>query len=154
MLALLYSPLTSACCDRISRASRKGDRRSDDKPLYLWCMLDGFLTAHALEQRVRIETHCPASGTPIEIFASPHGVDHVTPVSTVMSIVRPPACGCSIHEMRRGFCDFVNFYGSREGAINDTALTGAAILTVSDALELAELLIAPLRAIARTGSAP
>lgn len=117
-----------------------------DTPLHLWCALDGLLIVHALCRRVKIETHCPSTGALIEVCAGPLGIEAVVPRSAMMSIVAPPSnCGCSVADTRRGFCDFVNFFGSETVAREAVAGRGGAVLSLEAAFTLAGLLMAPLR---------
>jgi alkylmercury lyase len=113
---------------------------------YLWCALDGFLVAHALALPVCIETRCPATGTPIEVAASHHGVEHVQPSSAVMSVVVPASTGaCCVADTRGGFCDFVNFYVSEQIAVDALKGGGATVLSMDQAFALGGLLTLPLR---------
>lgn len=117
----------------------------DGRDFYLWCALDGFLIAHALGRSVRIETHCPTTGTRIAVAASRDGVEHVEPGDAVMSVVVPEsAAACSVSDTRRGFCDFVNFYRSEQVALDSAKCPGAAVLTMEMAFRLARLLTLPL----------
>jgi alkylmercury lyase len=109
----------------------------------LWCALDGFLVLHALGRSVRIETRCPASGTVIEVDAGIEGLRRVEPRSVVMSLVIPnlgPAR--SVSDIRKGFCEFVNFYDSKRTARAAVAEEMGAILPLEDAFELARALMA------------
>lgn len=117
----------------------------DGHDFYLWCVLDGFVVAHALGRPVRIETHCPTTGTRIEVLASREGVEHVEPRNAVMSVIVPESgAACSVSDTRHGFCDFVNFYRSEQVALDSAKRPGAAVLTMDMAFALARRLTLPL----------
>jgi len=117
----------------------------DGKDFYLWCALDGFLVAHVLGQPVRIETLCPATGTPIEVAVSREGVEHLAPSDAVMSVMVPESnAACSVSETRRGFCDFVSFYRSEQVAFESMKRPGTTVVTMDQGFALARLLMLPL----------
>ena len=118
----------------------------DERHFYLWCALDGFLVAHALGRPVRIETQCPTTGAGIEVAASRERVEHFEPGDAVMSVVVPESdAACSVSDTRRGFCEYVNFYRSKQVVVGSLTRPDADVLTMDDAFALAGLLTLPLR---------
>ena len=108
--------------------------------------LTGSSSRSALGVPVRIETRCPASGTPIEVAATQDGVERVEPSGAVMSAVVPTSIRvCCVADTRGGFCDFVNFYLSDQVAGDAMKGRGAAVLSMDWVFALAGQLMLPLK---------
>lgn len=83
--------------------------------LYTWCALDALMYPVALEQVAQVESHCPVTGTPIRMTATPTGVVDPSPAGVALSMVAPLTQGgcCNV---RNSFCSGVHFISSAEAA--------------------------------------
>ncbi len=103
------------------------------RTLYTWCALDALMFPGFLGQTVQVESPCAGTGTPIRVTVRPEGVERVEPLEAVVSLVAPEASP----DVRRVFCDYVNFFRSPEAAVKWLAEhPGAATLPVADAYQL------------------
>lgn len=80
--------------------------------LYTWCALDALMYPVALEQVAQVESHCPATGIPVRMTATPTGVIDPSPAGVTLSMVASPQAGCC--NVRSSFCSGVHFISSAE----------------------------------------
>ena len=84
-------------------------------------------------QTVRVESPCASTGHPVRVTVTPEGVQQVEPPDAVVSVVAPEASP----DVRRVFCDYVNFFSSDEAAADWLAEhPGATTLPVAEAYQL------------------
>ena len=80
--------------------------------LFTWCALDSLMFPGLVGQTVQVESPCARTGQPVRVTVSPEGVQQVEPPEAVVSLVAPEASP----DVRRVFCDYVNFFQSAEAA--------------------------------------
>ncbi len=104
-----------------------------DRTLFTWCALDSLMFPGLVGQTVQVESPCAATGRPVRVTVTPEGVEQVEPPEAVVSVVAPEASP----DVRRVFCDYVNFFHSSEAAAGWLAdHPGATTLPVSEAYVL------------------
>jgi alkylmercury lyase len=104
-----------------------------DRTLFTWCALDSLMFPGLVGQTVQVESPCAATGRPVRVTVTPQGVQQVEPPEAVVSLVAPEASP----NVRRVFCDYVNFFHSAEAAAGWLAEhPGATTLPVAEAYEL------------------
>lgn len=109
----------------------------NDRTMFTWCALDALMFPGLLGQTVQIESPCVTTGIPVRVKITQNGVEQVEPAEAVVSLVAPDASA----DIRRSFCDYVNFFSSSEAA--STWLSehpGATTLPVIEAYRLGRLL--------------
>jgi len=109
--------------------------------LFTWCALDALMYPALIGTSVRVESPCAATGTPVQVIVTPDGVEQVKPAEAVVSVVTPEASP----DVRRMFCDHVNFFRSAEAAAAWLAQhPGATTLPVAEAYQLGRRLAASI----------
>ncbi len=104
-----------------------------DRTLFTWCALDSLMFPGLVGQTVQVESPCASTGRPVWVAVTPEAVKQVEPPDAVVSLVAPEASP----DVRRVFCDYVNFFQSAEAAAGWLAEhPGAVILSVTDAFQL------------------
>ena len=104
-----------------------------DRTLFTWCALDSLMFPGLVGQTVEVESPCASTGRPVRVTVTPEGVKQVEPPDAVVSLVAPEASP----DVRRVFCDYVNFFHSSEAAAGWLAdHPGATTLPVAEAYEL------------------
>jgi alkylmercury lyase len=104
-----------------------------DRTLFTWCALDSLMFPGLVGQTVQVESPCASTGRLVRVTVTPEGVEQVEPPDAVVSMVAPEASP----DVRRVFCDYVNFFHSAEAAAGWLAEhPGAVILSVADAFQL------------------
>jgi alkylmercury lyase len=104
-----------------------------DRTLFTWCALDSLMFPGLVGQTVHVESPCAGTGRPVRVMVTPEGVKQVEPPEAVVSLVAPEASP----DVRRVFCDYVNFFHSAEAAAGWLAEhPGATTLPVAEAYEL------------------
>lgn len=81
--------------------------------LYTWCVFDALFLPQLLGAKAMVTTVCPVTDTTISMCVTPDGPQQIEPVDTVMSFVMPDQedlCG----NLRGAFCNYVNFFASRD----------------------------------------
>lgn len=107
------------------------------RTLYTWCVLDALMFPSLIGETVRIESPCVSTGIPVQVTVTPEGVGNVKPPSAVVSLVAPEASP----DIRRAFCDYVNFFSSAQAASDWlNKHTGAITLPVAEAYQLGQRL--------------
>lgn len=105
----------------------------NDRSLYTWCALDALMFPSLIGQTVQVESPCASTGDPVRMTVTVAGVEQVEPAGAVVSLVAPEASP----DVRRAFCDYVNFFRSAEAAsIWLAEHPGATTLPVADAYQL------------------
>jgi alkylmercury lyase len=105
----------------------------NDRTLFTWCALDALMFPALIGQTVEVESPCAGTGVPVQVTVTLEGVDHVEPIGAVVSLVAPEASP----DVRRVFCDYVNFFRSAEAASVWLAEhPGATTLPVAEAYQL------------------
>jgi alkylmercury lyase len=103
------------------------------RTLFTWCALDALMFPGMIGKTVQVESPCAATGTPVRVTVTPQGVERVEPSGAVVSLVAPEASP----DVRRVFCDYVNFFSSPEAAAEWLAAhPGATTLPIAEAYEL------------------
>jgi len=104
-----------------------------DCTLFTWCALDSLMFPGLVGQTVEVESPCASTGRPVRVTVTPDGVKQVEPPEAVVSLVAPEASP----DVRRVFCDYVNFFQSAETAADWLAEhPGATTLPVAEAYAL------------------
>ena len=104
-----------------------------DRTLFTWCALDSLMFPGLVGQTVQVESPCASTGHPVRVTVTPEGVTQVEPPDAVVSLVAPEASP----DVRRVFCDYVNFFHSAEAAAGWLAEhPGATTLPVAEAYQL------------------
>ncbi len=104
-----------------------------DRTLFTWCALDSLMFPGLVGQTVEVESPCASTGRPVRVTVTPEGVEQVEPPDAVVSMVAPEASP----DVRRVFCDYVNFFHSAEAAVGWLAEhPGATTLPVAEAYQL------------------
>jgi alkylmercury lyase len=104
-----------------------------DRSLFTWCALDSLMFPGLVGQTVEVESPCASTGRPVRVTVTPEGVEQVEPPDAVVSVVAPEASP----DVRRVFCDYVNFFHSAEAAARWLAEhPGATALPVAEAYQL------------------
>lgn len=106
---------------------------------YTWCALDALTYPALLGLPARVESSCPVSGTEVSLSVMPTGIDDLTPLGAVVSLVIPAqdrSCPCD----RGSFCEEGYFFRSRrDAAVWQRAHPDVRILCVEDAYRLGKL---------------
>jgi alkylmercury lyase len=85
---------------------------TNDRTLFTWCALDALMFPGLLKQTVQVESPCVTTGIPVRVKVTPDGAEQIEPPDAVVSLVAPEAS----KDIRRSFCDYVNFFSSNEAA--------------------------------------
>ena len=105
----------------------------DDRTMFTWCALDALMFPGLLGQSVQVESPCVTTGIPVRVTVTLGGVGQVEPSEAVVSLVAPGASA----DIRRSFCDYVNFFSSSEVASAWLSEhPGATTLPVKEAYQL------------------
>ncbi|ACH37350.1 alkylmercury lyase [Citrifermentans bemidjiense Bem] len=104
--------------------------------LYTWCALDALMYPVALEQVAQVESHCPVTGIPVRMTATPTGVVDPSPAGVSLSMVAPSEqAGCC--SVRNSFCSGVHFISSAEAAASWLSLhPEASIVSLEEAWQI------------------
>lgn len=109
----------------------------NNRTLFTWCALDALMFPSLIGETVQVESPCASTGDPVRMTVTVEGVEQVEPAGAVVSLVAPEASP----DVRRVFCDYVNFFRSAEAASVWLAKhPGATTLPVADAYQLGRLL--------------
>lgn len=101
--------------------------------LFTWCALDALMFPSLIGQTVHVESPCVSTGIPVRVTVTPEGVEQVEPPNAVVSLVAPEASP----DIRRAFCDYVNFFSSDQAATDWLGRhPGAITLPVAEAYQL------------------
>lgn len=84
----------------------------EGRRLFTWCALDALMFPILLGRTARVTSPCASTGRPVTMTIGPDGVRDLDPAEAVVSLVRPNGSG----DIRRSFCNHVNFFASREAA--------------------------------------
>ncbi len=103
-----------------------------DRTLFTWCALDSLMFPGLVGQTVQVESPCARTGRPVRVTVTPEGVQQVEPPEAVVSLVAPEASP----DVRRVFCDYVNFFQSAAAAGWLAEHPGATTLPVAEAYAL------------------
>jgi alkylmercury lyase len=107
--------------------------------MFTWCALDALIFPALLGQTVQVESQCKSTGIPVRLNITPSGVAHVEPPDAVVSLVIPDA---GAKDVRCSFCNYVNFFSSREAASQWLAEhPSATTLPVREAYQLGQKLV-------------
>lgn len=111
------------------------------RQLYTWCAWDGLFLPEILGEPAVITSKCPVTAAEIHLQISPDGVEEVSPVSTVVSLVDPANAEIESDRIISSFCHHIHFFASRE--VGDQWVAekgdGAFVLTLAEAFELGRL---------------
>lgn len=105
----------------------------NDRSLYTWCALDALMFPALLGRTAWVESPCATTGKPVRVTVTPDGIAQVEPPEAVVSLVAPGATA----DIRRAFCDYVNFFSSQAAAAPWLAQhPGATMLPIREAYQL------------------
>jgi alkylmercury lyase len=108
------------------------------RQMYTWCAWDTLFLPALLNQRARVQSNCPVTGTPVRLTVEQSGVRDVDPEDVWMSF--PPPGTASTADITGTFCCHVHFLAGRAAA--DQWLSRhpeATVLSLPDAFELGRL---------------
>ena len=109
------------------------------------CALDTLLAPMLTGQAARVVSTCQASGKPIHLTATPHGVEDLDPEGAVLSL-RLPSSETSASNAPATICAYGHFFVDREAASTWPGLhPEAVLLSVGDAARLAQALASATR---------
>ncbi len=109
----------------------------NDRTMFTWCALDALMFPGLIGQPVQVESPCAATGIPVRVKVTPHGVEQIDPSEAVVSLVVPEVSA----DIRRSFCCYVNFFSSDEAASQWLSEhPGATTLPVREAYQLGQRL--------------
>lgn len=120
----------------------------NDRTMFTWCALDALMFPGLLKQTVQVESPCVTTNIPVRVKVTPNGVEQVEPAEAVVSLVAPGASA----DIRRSFCDYVNFFSSNEAASSWLSKhPGATTLPVKEAYRLGRRLAESIFVIKEAG---
>lgn len=107
----------------------------DGHQLYTWCAPDTLLFPAIIGRAARIESPCPATGTPVRLTVDPHaGVTALDPATAVVAIANPEQVNCG--QIRATLCDLQRFFASAQAAGDWLAQhPGGTVLPVGEAYD-------------------
>ncbi len=114
----------------------------DGIELYTWCAFDSLFLPHLLcggAQVAQVSSTCSVTNATLQLTVTPQGPKNIDRATTVMSFVMPsPDQHCG--NLRRAFCNHVNFLASPEAAsIWKERHPDTAILSVKQVFELGRM---------------
>ncbi len=89
--------------------------RADGRELYAWCAWDTLFLPALLGTSVEVESSCRATGAPVRLTVTPHGVESAQPAGLSVSFLLPEAEAMNANVIT-SFCHYVHFFSSREAA--------------------------------------
>ena len=89
--------------------------RVDGRELYAWCAWDTLFLPALLGTSVEVESSCRATGTPVHLTVTPHGVESAEPAGLSLSFLLPDAEAMNANVIT-SFCHYVHFFSSRKAA--------------------------------------
>ncbi len=120
--------------------------------LTTWCAEDALFLPPMLKQTATVESYSPVSKEKVRLTLGPDGVEEVSPVGAVVSIVTldPSKVDVSSVEAIYGnFCEQIHFFASREEAERWAAgRENIDILSVEEGYELGKLAFSEVLAYA------
>lgn len=121
-----------------------------EKTLYGWCALDTLAFPALLGRTARVVSSCPATGADIRLTVTPERIEHLEPVSAVIS-ARLAGADTDFCDVRGVICNYGHFFVSREVASAWPSLhPQAVLLPVEEAAELGRELARQVFAIEQT----
>lgn len=112
----------------------------EGRTLYVWCALDALMFPVVLGRGARVESRCPATGSPIRLVVGPDGVSDIDPPGAAVTLVVPEGES----DLRASFCVKVNFYASADAAREATP-PGTPVVSVEEAYAVGRFLAGRLR---------
>ena len=108
--------------------------------LFTWCALDNLIFPLWLGRSAQVSSACAATGTPIHLRVSPERLEHLDPLSGVMSfLIQDGLATCC--NIREAFCAYSQFFSSREAAAPWLSQTPSAhLLPIEEAFTLGQKL--------------
>jgi hypothetical protein len=111
--------------------------------LYAWSAVGCLAIPALLEEKIKVGTICPATGTPIELHLAPGGVDSILPDECVLSITSPSYGADRFLQHADSSTTLANrvmrFFCSRQAAsLWLIPYPGVEVLNIFEALRLAE----------------
>ena len=89
--------------------------RVDGRELYAWCAWDTLFLPALLGTSVEVESSCRATGAPVRLTVTPHGVESAEPAGLSVSFLLPDAEAMNANVIT-SFCHYVHFFSSRKAA--------------------------------------
>jgi len=89
--------------------------RVDGRELYAWCAWDTLFLPALLGVTTEVESACRATGAPVRLTVTPHGVESAEPAGLSVSFLLPDAEAMNANVIT-SFCHYVHFFRSREAA--------------------------------------
>ena len=114
--------------------------RVQGQQFYTWCTLDALTYPALLRLSARVESSCPARGTPVTLSVTPAGVHDLAPAGAIVSLVIPEQ-GSTCDGDRASFCNQSLFFRSSRDALLWQALSqNARLLSVAEASQVGRLI--------------
>lgn len=109
----------------------------EGRSLFTWCAFDTVLFPPLLALEAQVQSTCATSGQPIRFHVGPEGIQKLTPVTSVLSLIRPAG---RIDCVRGTFCQQSLFFASKQIAGSWMTLhPEAELLSVAEAATLGHL---------------
>lgn len=89
--------------------------RVDGRNLYAWCAWDTLFLPALLRDTTEVESACRATGAPVRLTVTPHGVESAEPAGLSVSFLLPEAEAMNANVIT-SFCHYVHFFNSQEAA--------------------------------------
>jgi alkylmercury lyase len=89
--------------------------RVDGRELYAWCAWDTLFLPALLGVTTEVESACRATGAPVRLTVTPHGVGSAEPAGLSVSFLLPEAEAMNANVIT-SFCHHVHFFRSSEAA--------------------------------------
>ncbi len=113
--------------------------RVEQRTLFAWCAFDTLTYPVELHLSAQVTSHCPVTGSSIQLTVTPEQVLDLDPGEAQVSLVVDVTAGrCS--NVREDVCDYGHFFASREAATRwQAAHPQAVILSVEEAYQVGKL---------------
>jgi alkylmercury lyase len=109
----------------------------DGETLSGWCALDTLLFPLLMGHATRVTSACAATGRPIRLTVTEHGITDLEPQAAVLSL-RLPGETTEVENVQETICAYGHFFVDREHAATWPGLhPEAALLSVEEAARLA-----------------
>jgi alkylmercury lyase len=89
--------------------------RANRRDLYTWCAWGTLFLPALLGTTLEVESACRASGDPVRLTVTPHGVESAEPAGLSVSFLLPQAEAVNANVIT-SFCHYVHFFSSRKAA--------------------------------------
>lgn len=123
--------------------------RVQGRDLWTWCALDALFLPTVLNEKVEIESTCPATGSRMQIRVGPQGIESTNSCDGALTIPHQKCdidSGNSGEQLRSRFCCLVNFFASREAALDWTCSHECefSVISIEAGFRLGEVMLSGL----------